>query len=248
MDPNQTKIYTAILIAAGVPGTILVYFVINTIRQQRKHLSFQKEKIQAEIATLENERRRIASDLHDDLGPLLSAVKLQINSVEVPDPEDQELIERSGMYIDTILSRIREISNNLMPQALLRKGLVVALREFIDNLTLGHPFDIRFSGSGDIALTGDREIHLYRIILEVIHNALKHSQASALDLHIKNENNRLVVEIADNGSGFEYNIVSKTGSGLGLKNIVSRVEMLKGDFYIDTQPGEGTKYRIAIPL
>jgi len=248
MDPNQTKIYTAILIAAGVLGIILVYFVINIIRQQRKHLGFQKEKLQAEITTLENERRRIASDLHDDLGPLLSAVKLQINSVEVPDTEDQELIERSSIYIDNILSRIREISNNLMPQALARKGLVIALQEFIDNLTLGHPFDIRFSSVGDVSLAGDREIHLYRIILEVIHNALKHSQASTLDLHIKNENNSLIVDIADNGSGFEYNIVNKTGVGLGLKNIQSRVEMLKGDLYIDTQPGEGTKYRIAIPL
>ncbi len=247
MDTNQTKIYIAILIAAGVLGIILVYFVINIIRQQRKSLGFQKEKLQAEITTLENERRRIASDLHDDLGPLLSAVKLQINSVEVPDPEDQELIERSGLYIDNILTRIREISNNLMPQAI-RKGLVTALKEFIDNLTLGHPFDIRFSHKGEIALTGDRDIHLYRVILEIIHNALKHSQASALDLFIQNENNSLVLEIADNGSGFEFHSINKTGSGLGLKNIVSRVELLKGDLYIETKPGEGTRYRITIPL
>jgi len=85
-------------------------------------------------------------------------------------------------------------------------------------------------------------------VTEVIHNALKHSQASALDLFIKNENNSLVVEIADNGSGFEYHSISKTGSGLGLKNIVSRVELLKGDLYIETKPGEGTRYRITIPL
>src|SRR5262245_19620588 len=134
MDPNETKIYTVILIAGGVLGIILVYFIINIIRQQRRNLSLHNEKIQAEITTLENERKRIASDLHDDLGPLLSAVKLQINSVEVPDGEDQELIEKSSLYIDAILTRIREISNNLMPQVLSRKGLVIALREFIDNL------------------------------------------------------------------------------------------------------------------
>ncbi len=143
MHTTETKIYTTILIAAGVLGIILVYFVINIIRQQRKNLIFQKGKIQAEITTLENERRRIASDLHDDLGPLLSAVKLQINSVEVPDEEDRELIERSGMYIDNILSRIREISNNLMPQALSRKGLIIALQEFIDNHHTGAPLRYR---------------------------------------------------------------------------------------------------------
>ncbi|MBS1564483.1 MAG: sensor histidine kinase, partial [Bacteroidetes bacterium] len=218
------------------------------IRQQRRHLRLQQEKIQAEITTLENERRRIASDLHDDLGPLLSAVKLQIYSVEVPDPEDRELIERSGLYIDNILHRIREISNNLVPQALLRKGLVVALQEFIDNLTLAHPFDIRFTYAGEIALPGDREIHLYRIILEVIHNALKHSHASVLELHIQEEPHRLTVSIADNGSGFQYEVVQKIGGGLGLKKIQSRVDMLRGDLHIESQPGEGTQYRIAIPL
>ncbi len=248
MHTIEAKIYTTILIAAGVLGIILVYFVFNIIRQQRKNLILHKEKIQAEITTLEKERRRIATDLHDDLGPLLSAVKLQINSVEVPDEEDQELIERSSMYIDNILGRIREISNNLMPQALARKGLVIALQEFIDNLTLGHPFDIQFTSTGEIALKGDREIHLYRIILEIIHNALKHSNASNLDVLIRNENNHLRVDIADNGSGFEYHAINKAGRGLGLKNIASRVEMLKGDLYVDTQPGEGTKYRIEIPL
>jgi len=168
--------------------------------------------------------------------------------VEVPDADDKELIERSSLYIDNILSRIREISNNLMPQALERKGLVVALQEFIDNLTLGHPFDIKFHSSGDIALNDDREIHLYRIILEIIHNALKHSNASNLDVLIRNEHNCMRIDVADNGSGFEYHNINKAGNGLGLKNIASRVEMLKGDLYVDTGPGEGTKYRIEIPL
>src|SRR5438552_12891415 len=94
----EAKIYATILIATGVLAIILVYFVVNIIRQQRKNLILQKEKIQAEITTLEKERRRIATDLHDDLGPLLSAVKLQINSVEVPDADDKELIERSSLY------------------------------------------------------------------------------------------------------------------------------------------------------
>ncbi len=65
---------------------------------------------------------------------------------------------------------------------------------------------------------------------------------------IRNENDYLRVDIADNGSGFEFHSINKTGGGLGLKNIASRVEMLKGNLYVDTQPGEGTKYRIEIPL
>lgn len=249
MDSNETKIYTVILIAGGVLGIILIYFIINIIRQQRRNLSLHNEKIQAEITTLEDERKRIASDLHDDLGPLLSAVKLQINSVEVPDDEDRELIEKSSLYIDAILTRIREISNNLMPQVLSRKGLVIALKEFIDNLTFGHPFDIQFVCNDDISLESNKEIHVYRIILEIIHNAIKHSQASKLSIFINKENNnRLVIQVTDNGSGFEYSTISKSSIGHGLKNILSRVEILKGELFVDTQPQQGTKYTIEMPI
>jgi signal transduction histidine kinase len=249
MDPNETKIYSVILIAGAVLGIILVYFIINIIRQQRKNLSLHNEKIQAEITTLENERKRIASDLHDDLGPLLSAVKLQINSVEVPDREDMELIERSSLYIDAILTRIREISNNLMPQVLSRKGLVIALKEFIDNLTFAHPFDIQFTCNDEITLESNKEIHVYRIILEIIHNAIKHSQASQLVIFIGIQNNHtLVVQVTDNGSGFEYETISKSSIGHGLKNILSRVEILGGDLFVDTRPRQGTKYTIEMPI
>jgi two-component system, NarL family, sensor kinase len=249
MDPNETKIYTVILIAGGVLGIILVYFIINIIRQQRKNLSLHNEKIQAEITTLENERKRIASDLHDDLGPLLSAVKLQINSVEVPDGEDQELIEKSSLYIDAILTRIREISNNLMPQVLSRKGLVIALREFIDNLTFGHPFDIQFICDDEIKLESNKEIHVYRIILEIIHNAIKHSQASKLIVFIGLQDaGHLVIQITDNGMGFEYDTISKSSIGHGLKNILSRVEILRGELFLETQPRQGTKYTIEMPI
>lgn len=249
MDPNETKIYTVILIAGGVLGIILVYFIINIIRQQRKNLSLHNEKIQAEITTLENERKRIASDLHDDLGPLLSAVKLQINSVDVADGEDRELIEKSGLYIDAILTRIREISNNLMPQVLSRKGLIIALKEFIDNLTFGHPFDIQFICNDDIKLESSKEIHIYRIILEIIHNAIKHSRASKLMIYIGVQNsNKLIIQVTDNGTGFEYETISKSSIGHGLKNILSRVDILKGELFVDTQPQQGTKYTIEMPI
>jgi len=79
MDPEETKIYIAVLIAAAVIAVILIYFIYTILKQQRKNLTLHKEKIQAEIVTLEHERKRIASDLHDELGPLLSSVRMQIS-------------------------------------------------------------------------------------------------------------------------------------------------------------------------
>ncbi len=248
MDTNETKIYAVILIAAAILGIIVAYFIITIIRYQRRNLILYKDKLEAEIATLENERKRIASDLHDELGPLLSAVKLHINCVESQDADSRELIRKANMHIDTILTRIREISNNLMPQALLRKGLSVAIREFIDNLHSVHSLEIRFSYTDDIAVKTDIEIHLYRIMLEIIQNTIKHAWASELKIECRKKNNKLIILAADNGCGFEHTGILKTNMGLGLKNIVSRVEIIKGDLYVDTAPGKGTQYIIEIPI
>jgi len=104
MDTQETKVYIAALIAAGVLGVILIYFIITMIRQQRKTQRLNLEKIEAEIRTLEKERKRIASDLHDDLGPLLSAIKFKINSVDLTHEDDKMMIEHASQHIDDTLN------------------------------------------------------------------------------------------------------------------------------------------------
>src|SRR5215510_13650786 len=113
MDTPEQEFYQRLQIIVAIVGIVLLYFVITIIRYQRRSLRLHKEKIQAEIDTLENERKRIASDLHDELGPILSAVKLQINNLESDNEGDKKLIEKSSQHIDTIIARLREISNNL---------------------------------------------------------------------------------------------------------------------------------------
>src|SRR6478752_9442543 len=106
MDPQEKELYQSILIVVGVVGIILLYFIITIIRYQRRSLRLHKEKIQAEIDTLEKERTRIASDLHDELGPLLSAVKLQINSIDAVNDTDALTIMKSSTHIDSIISKL----------------------------------------------------------------------------------------------------------------------------------------------
>lgn len=247
MDPNEAKIYTAILIAAGILGVIVIFFIITIIRHQRRTIQLHKEKIEAEIKTLEKERKRIASDLHDDLGPLLSAVKLHINSLEIHAEEDISLVTKSNSYIDNILLRIREISNNLMPQVLVRKGLIAAINEFIQNIRSVHPIEIDFLSNENIAIPQDKEIHMFRIVQEVVNNTIKHAQAKSLVIELKTENGKLFMLFKDDGIGFDFSHASN-GVGLGLKNILSRVEVLKGDMYIETKTFKGTHYSIEVPL
>jgi signal transduction histidine kinase len=246
MDPNETKIYNAILMAAGVLGIILIYFIITIVRNQRRHLKLQQENLLVEITTLENERQRIVSDLHDELGPLLSVVKFQVMGLETKDKADLELIEKANANLDNILDRIRDICNQLMPQALIRKGLVMAISEFISDLDKRTSIEMDFKYE-DVNIPANSEIHLYRMIQEIINNAIKHSRATKLSIHLFQKNDRLVVAINDNGRGFATETVLQESSGLGLKNILSRVDILRGDVYLASDPHQGTSYTIEIP-
>lgn len=248
MGAKEQDIYQGLLIVAGIIGIILVYFIITIIRYQRKSLRLNKEKIRAEIDTLENERRRIAADLHDELGPLLSAVKLQINNLETELAEDKELIDKSSTYIDTIITKLREISNNLMPNTLLRKGLKKALEELAEGSQQTFKLEIRFTCEQELEMDKAKEINIYRIVQEIIHNTVKHSEADCLVIRITEENKRLFLVTADNGKGFDFLSRSRDNSGLGLRNLLSRAEVMGGEISCMAGPGKGTMYTFEIPV
>ena len=248
MDPTEKEFYQSILIVASVVGVILLYLIVTIIRYHLKRLRLNKEKIQAEIDTLEKERKRIASDLHDELGPLLSAVKLQINSLDTNEPGDQEIIAKSSVHLDNIIRKLREISNNLMPNTLVRKGLQKAIDEFIENNRHISSLQVRFICEQDLHLNPHKEINIYRIIQEILHNTIKHAQASLLIIKIVIENDRLFLMTADNGKGFDYFAKLKDNPGLGLRNLQSRAEVLGGELTCQAEPGKGTMYTFEIPL
>src|SRR3979490_1507681 len=95
-------LYTTVIFAVMIT-VIIIYFFVSIIRYHRRYMRLQRERILTEITIQENERKRIAADLHDSLGPLLSAVKLNINSVEIPHPDDREVLEKTGKYLDEII-------------------------------------------------------------------------------------------------------------------------------------------------
>ena len=246
MDPHTSKIFSAIIVAAVVLGIIVIYFIITIVRNQRRHLKLQQANLLVEITTLENERRRIVSDLHDELGPLLSVVKFQVSSLETQDQDDLKLIEKANDNLDNILERIRGICNHLLPQVLIRKGLIMAIREFIHELDGRVPMKMEFSYE-EAPIPEVAEIHLYRMIQEIVNNAVKHSNASLLTINLRTVNDRTVIKIQVNGKGFNTDKIKKESGGFGLKNILSRVDILKGDLYLAAQPGRGTTYTIEIP-
>ncbi len=247
MDTHETKVYIAFLIAAGILGVFLIFFIATVISHQRRNQALHKEKLNAEITTQEKERARIASDLHDDLGPMLSTVKLLINNVDLVSNDDKQTLSKANDYIDGVLLQLRTISNDLVPHALGRKGLVVAVDEFISERNEKRCMQVLFKPADKLIVPTAQGIHLYRIMHEVIHNADKHAKAAGMEIYLENKSEQLILTMRDNGCGFDTKDASTVQKGLGLKNIMSRVESMKGNIYLRSAPGKGTEYTIEIP-
>ncbi len=248
MGATEKNFFDAILLLAILIGIALGYFIITILRYHRRYVQLQKERIHAEILIQENERKRIATDLHDSIGPLLSSVKLQINSIEVTDEADQRVIINAGKYLDEIIGSMREISYNLLPNTLQRKGLTEAIREFIANINSRHSTAFKLYLKNEISLPPEKEIHVFRIIQEIIHNTLKHAGAKTMQVGFGIENGEFLILTKDDGKGFEVEKVKKSTDGFGMKSIESRVDILKGYLDIQSGPGIGTSYFIKIPL
>lgn len=248
MHTQEERFYTAIAVAATLLGIIIAYFVVTMIRHQRRNIRLYRAKIKAEISTAEGERKRIATDLHDELGPLLSAVRIQINHLSVQPGNDEKILALANRHIDDVLTKTREISYNLLPNTLVRKGLVKATEEYINKLRDVHELNIRFSSDGDVSLGSEREVNVYRIIQEIIHNTIKHSKASQLVIEFKKQGDVLVLMTADNGKGFNFDDAMNNGNGLGLINLQSRAEILNAKFNYSSETGKGTQYIFEVPL
>jgi signal transduction histidine kinase len=248
MDAPETSLFTAVLIISFVIGVIIIFFIFSIVRQQRKNLQLNRQNILAEITAMEKERARIAADLHDELGPMLAAVKLKINSFELTDEDDKIEIEKTNEHIDGLIKRMREISYDLLPSLLTRKGLVQAIRQFVDYTENTSPLNIKLDLPETVEVDEHKSIHLFRIVQEIIHNTIKHSGASELKIMMHEKNSLLILSTSDNGTGFDYYAISKSEKGIGLRSLLSRTEMIGGTMYIESAVNKGTTYSFEIPL
>ncbi len=205
----------------------------------------------AVIEAEENERKRIGSDLHDGVGQLMSAAKMNLSAIEdrvtFKTDADKLAYEKSIALVDEGCREVRAVSHSIMPNALLRAGLSNALKEFIEKLD-SRSLKINLHAVGlNERLDSNVETVLYRIIQECVNNVIKHSAANSLDISLIKDNDGISATIEDNGKGFHVAEKQK-GEGIGLKNIQTRVNYLKGSIDIDSAPGRGTLIAIHVPL
>ena len=243
----EDRILYITIFLSSLLAVIIIFFIASIIRYHRRFIRLQRERITAEIRLLENERKRIATDLHDSLRPLLSSVKLNISSVDVAGPQDQLVISKSAKYIDEIITSMRQISYNLLPTTLERKGLLDAIREFCRYLGQEALLEVHVYAMNTVTPHPDKDIHIFRIVQEIIHNTLKHAGATRLDIGFNQDEKELLVLIKDNGKGFNVEKATRESGGLGLKSLEIRTDIMHGTINIRSTPGQGTSYYIRIP-
>lgn len=249
MPAAETKIFVALLIAVAIVAIFVLFFIATIVGYQRKHHQLYQQKVAAEINTLENERKRIAADLHDDLGPMLSLIKIQVTSVFPEGSDEQQVFEDAGSRLDDALQRIRSLNNLLLPQTLVQKGLYISLQEYVQQVnSAGVLYAEVVPAGNEFPLKAEEEMAVYRIIQEIVTNTLKHAEATRLAIIFKQTKKHLFVEITDDGKGFDKYKVMDDGKGMGIRNIISRVELLNGDLFLESKPGKGVQYEIKIPI
>lgn len=233
-------------------GLVVARFKQNKIKQQQQLqaivLQQQDLATKAVIEAEEKERQRIAADLHDGVGQLLSATKMNLHALEDHTiSHNENILQRAIALVDESAKEIRSTSHNIMPNALIKSGLGFAVKDFIEKIDQ-HSLQVNVYTHGmQQKLHPNVEIVVYRVIQECVNNVIKHAQATRLDISLIHESNELNITIEDNGKGFDI-AKAKDQSGIGLKNIETRIAYLKGNIEIDSKLGNGTSFAIHIPL
>lgn len=196
----------------------------------------------------EAERLRIAKDLHDGLGALLSTVKLHFDSVqrEIESLSKLNIYRKANDLLDNACTEVRRIAHNMMPDALTKLGLVQALEDLLEGLRLkGQKVSLEIINLKEDDLADETELMVYRIIQELINNITRHAEAGSIIVQLSVHGDELFISVEDDGCGFD---VEKTSDGIGLKNLRSRVAYLGGELEIDSKENIGTTTNITIPL
>jgi two-component system NarL family sensor kinase len=243
-------------LAIGIIGFV-IYHQRKVIRYQMQMKKLEAEKqqvlLQASIRFQEEERQRIAADLHDDAGPLLATARLYLNENLVNQEKAQQLqsIISAKQIIDDAIMLIRNISHSLMPPTLKNFGLESASTDLLQKI----------NGSGKISATArfhdyrqrmriDQELLVFRVIQELVNNILKHSSSGFIHLTQNVNAENMYIRIHHDGKGIvqaDYDKLNHNTQGLGLKNIASRMKVLNGRIYFEIDPSQ-TYYKITLEV
>lgn len=248
LERNQALVAGLVLL---VTALVVFGFMVRTRMALKQKAELEETKaslraaqLAAVITSQESERKRFAADLHDGLGQLISAVRLNLSKENV----ERRSLDQAVEVLNEMNSEIRNIAFNLMPQVLIKNGLTDALQELATRVNLTEKVRIKI-GAYDVEPIHetDKKVALYRVCQEWINNVLKYSGATEINVQLVQHQQELVITIEDNGQGFNTDSLILS-QGNGWKNIQSRLAMIQGQIEIDTVAGrKGTTVIVTVP-
>jgi PAS domain S-box-containing protein len=226
--------------------------LISVIRDITERKVTERRILTAIIDAEERERSHFSRELHDGLGPMLSTIKLYFQWL-ADTTEDEKRInitEKGNSNIDEAILTLKEISNNLSPRVLNNNGVVPAIRNFINRLNEIEKLAVNFVYNNNLRFEKNIEITLYRITTELINNTLKYAEATQANIILNYDEKlqNIYYKYTDNGKGFDLNKVLNNRKGLGMTNIIQRVNSLNGKLLMESSEGNGIKIEIELPF
>lgn len=221
--------------------------------QRQKILQLEKDKqlltVDAMLKGQEEERSRIAKDLHDGLGSLLSGAKLSFMNIRESlslTPNQAMLFDKSLCMLDNTIGDLRKVAHNISPEGLVKFGLCETIRDFCESIQSSTGLNIRFQHYGENRrLDNTAEVFIYRMIQELVNNIIRHAEATDILVQLVMMPEKIVVTVEDNGKGFDQASLTAT-KGTGMNNIRHRMQYFNGTLDIDTAPGKGTSVNIEL--
>ena len=256
---NQKKAtFNNILIGSSAALLLISFLIFRNFKHKRnvqtlKISQLEKDKqlltVDGMLRGQEEERSRIAKDLHDGLGGLLSGTKLSFTNMKenlVLTPENAIQFDNSLSMLDSTIVDLRKVAQNLMPEALVKFGLNEALRDFCNTIQLSSKITVDYQKLGsDRKLNNTAEVFVYRIVQELVNNAIKHAKATEIFVQLALSEAKTLITVEDNGIGYDKNNI-KTKKGSGLDNIEYRVSYLNGVIETETSINNGTTVNIEL--
>lgn len=250
---ENSNLIDVLVIGTIVVVMLLVFLFLFVIVYQRRmiknqgvvqqlQIEKQTELLKAVFETQESERKRLSEDLHDSVGQVLSAIKLNLHRLDkicTDQAAALPLLTDTRRLTDECIQEIRNIISNVLPPVLTDFGLTEALRQLAQKVEKATAIQVQFTSAEDAQrYRPETEVALYRIVQELFGNAIKHSGATQIKLSVSRQSGWLIVSFTDNGAGFNQ---AEVKHGFGLKNLQSRIQLINGQIDMQSRPKQGTQ-------
>ena len=261
MPEQQTDLYTSIILISAIFLIIVIGLIIlvTTYYQKKKNHAIEKEGLRKEhesellktqIEVQEQTMQTIASNLHDNIGQLLSLTNITLGSINISNAEKAETkISTSIELVNKSIKELRELAKLLQGEQLLQNGIGYAIEQEINWLKKTEAYEVHFEKNlaEDIGSSQQTDLVILRLFQEISNNIIKHAQATKITIQLYHQENQLFLSIKENGIGFDYEAAKMKNNGLGLNSIEKKVKLIDGSFDILSTPNKGTQIVIQIP-